>query len=157
MDSQRTEEAPNAHVDLDAPRPQPACVAPESGYQPMKAYDLATGQFVGWLGTHDNSVSLVDSVDEAAYLHWEPSGSDKFLGKETTPNDRYLGLGSSGWACWGLSGGWVDAVVYGADKTIALKSAPERKLYGPNRYLGRDYLKWSDGEDNQNILRFELD
>jgi hypothetical protein len=67
----------------------------------------------------------------------------------------YLGVGTNAHACWGLwtPTGWVNAVVYNADHTIPWKAYPQCKLYGP---VGNGWVKWSDGSDNQNILRCEL-
>jgi hypothetical protein len=127
----------------------------------MACHNLATNQLVGYLGAGGNlnaSTSIVANKEDGANVKWAYVGSDMYLEKDTTPNDRYLGLGSQSYACWGLwtRDGWVDPLVYNQDHTISLKGQTHRKLYGPYRWLGSDWAVWSEGEDNQNILRFEM-
>jgi hypothetical protein len=77
----------------------------------MKCTNLATGEFIGWLGTYNNSVDLVHDSASAASLAWLSYGSDLYLAKETSPADRFLGLGANSSACWGLTGGWNNPIV----------------------------------------------
>lgn len=150
---------PNDQLGLDMNGPRtadPSFKAPPiDQYGVMKCINLATGQFLGYLGTAYNQyVDIVEDVKQAARLKWYGHNSDLYLDRQTDPNDRYLGVGYHSYACYGLwvPNGWVDAVLYNADKTISLKSDPKRKLY---KY-GDNYVCWSDGESNQNILSFEL-
>lgn len=159
MSKQHTEKHPNEllGVDLDAPRPvlqTDAAATSQGTYGKMRCYNLTTGEFVGWLGTYGNNVDLVHDAESAAAVAWSPHGSDMYLRKETSPNDRFLGLGWNGYATWGLTGGWNDPIIYNSDHTISLKTDPKRKLYGP---YGNDWVCWSGGEDNQNLLRCELE
>ena len=124
-----------------------------SGYSKMKCYNKMTKQFVGFIGTHGNSVSLVTDVADAADVKWEPHDNDLYLAKETTPNDRYLAVGERDYAAWDL---WtnlhLEPVVLNSDGTISLKNKPNIKLYGPTRSLGVDYASWTDQPDNSNVL-----
>jgi hypothetical protein len=156
--TRHTEKHPNEllGIDVDSARPglrSNDVVTGETVYRRMKCYNLMTGDFVGYLGTYNNNVDLVGKPEEAAKLAWSSYGSDMYLRKDTSPNDRYLGLGWNSYACWGLTGGWNDAVIFNKDKTISLKSDPKRKLY---KY-GNNWVCWSADEDNQNILRFEFE
>jgi len=157
--TKHTEKHPNELLGINVDAAKPGLLkgdapAGETAYRKMKCFNLMTGDFVGYLGTYNNNVDLVHVANDAAMLAWSSSGSDMYLRKETTPNDRFLGLGWNSYACWGLTGGWNDAVVYNKeDHTISLKSDPKRRLY---RY-GNDWVCWSTGENNQNILRFEFE
>ena len=131
-------------------------------YKKMACYNLATNQLVGYVGAGGSlnaSVSIVANKADGANVKWAPAGSDMYLEKDTDPNDRYLGVGTSSAACWGLwtPTGWINPIVYNPDRTISLKEDPRRKLYGPYRLLGSDWAYWSEpGDNNQNILRFEM-
>lgn len=127
-------------------------------YKKMKCFNLMTGDFKGYLGTHDNYLT-VTNAEGAAPLVWASEGEDLYLEKETTPDDRYLGLGDNSYANWGLKGGWRNPVKLNPDGTISLKDKPGRKLYGPYAKITADYVVWTeDGdENNQNILRFEFE
>ncbi len=153
-----TEKHPNEvlGIDVDAPRPILQSDAPvaRGNYGKMKCYNLSTGDFVGWLASYNNNVYLTQDESAAASVKWLSYKEHTYLEKETSPNDRYLGLGWNGYATWGLTGGWNDPIVYNADHTISLKTDPKRKLYGP---YGNQWVAWSGGEDNQNILRCELE
>jgi hypothetical protein len=158
--ARHTEQHPNEQMGIDADSPKPdlqSAPDPTSAatWKKMACYNLVTGDFVGYLGTYNNNLDLLQDADDAANLVWYSSGSDLYLRKATTPNDRYLGLGWNGYACWGLwtPTGWVNPVVYNSDHTISLKEDPKRKLYGP---YGNDWVCWTGGEDNQNILRCEM-
>jgi hypothetical protein len=128
----------------------------------MACYNLATNQLVGYLGAGGSlnaDVSIVADKADGAAVKWAYVGSDTYLEKDTTPDDRYMGLGVRSYACWGLwtPTGWVNPIVYNPDHTISLKADLSRKLYGPYRYLGSDWAVWSEpGDNNQNILRFEM-
>lgn len=77
------------------------------------------------------------------------------MAKDTTPNDRFLGLAERGYGGWGLQGtDWVHALEYDKDAhTIAL-AGTKRMLYGPYETLGSGYACWSEeGERNTNILK----
>ena len=131
-------------------------------YKKMACYNLATNQLVGYVGAGGSlnaSVAIVANKADGTNVKWAYVGSDTYLEKETTPNDRYLGLGDQSYACWGLwtPTGWVNPIVYNPDGTISLKADSGRKLYGPYRSLGSDWAVWSErGDNNQNILRFEM-
>lgn len=153
-----TEKHPNEELGLDVDSPRPflssdALGASETNFRPMRCYNLITGQAEGWLGTYGNNVDLVHDIKDAAMVDWYSYQSDLYLRKDTNPAYRYLGVGYNSYATWGVTGGWNDAVVYNSDHTISLKSDPKRKLY---KY-GNDWVCWSKGEDNQNILRFEFE
>lgn len=125
-------------------------------YQVMQCTNIATHTIIGYLGVATNEYAIiVDSIEKAQKFKWVSDGSSLYLAKQTTPNDRYLGVGASDCACYGLwiPTGWVDALVYdkNGDKIIYLESDQQRKLY----YDGT-YVKWSKGEKNQNILSMEL-
>ncbi|HUY99088.1 MAG TPA: hypothetical protein VMU89_01965 [Thermomicrobiaceae bacterium] len=159
MSTRHTEDHPaeGLGVDVDAPRnvaQSSATVASGTSFGRMKCYNRSTGAFVGWLGTYNYSVDLVHDADSGAGVAWTPWGSDMYLTMDWSPGYRYLGLGANSYACWGIAGGWTDAIVYNPDHTLSLKSDPKRKLYGP---YGNDWVCWSNGEDNQNILRCELE
>lgn len=158
MNTQQTEiKHPNVLLGLEVDSPmQRAAGAATSPYHKMKCYNLMTKEFNGWLGVGNNQyVDLVHDAKDAANLAWYSHNSDSYLKKDTTPSDRYLGVGANDYACYGLwiPTGWVNAVIYNGDHTISLKEDPKRKLY---KY-GNDWVCWSKGEDNQNILRFEFD
>ena len=139
-------------LSIDTPKPglpREAAAVVEGTYQKMKCYNQVTGQLVGFLGSSGNNADIVQDEKEAASLAWSSYNSDLYLRKDTSPNDRFLGLGWHGYACWGLAGGWNDAVIYNSDQTISLKSDPKRKLY-----IYGAWVCWSEGESNQNILRF---
>ena len=127
-----------------------------NGYKKMRCTNKMTGEFIGYLGTHNNAVAIGPKLDDASDIKWEPNGNDEYLAKETTPNDRYLGGSSGDYAGWGLWIGESAPVVRNSDGTISLKTKTSAKLFGPVRYLGVDYVKWSDTDDNQNILVCEL-
>jgi hypothetical protein len=157
--TQHTEQTANelAGVDVDAPQNSLQTGAPDITnvtFGRMKCFNLSTGQFVGWLGTYNYSVDLVHDVDSGAGLAWNSWGSDMYLMMNWSPGYRYLGLGTSSSACWAIAGGWTKPVIYNPDHTISLKEDPSRKLYGP---YGNDWVYWTNGEDNQNILRCELE
>jgi hypothetical protein len=123
----------------------------EVTYRKMKCTNKMTDEEIGWLGSYGNNLDIVHSVEQGANLVWSSHGKDVYLRKETSPADRYLGLGWNSYACWGLTGGWNDAVIYDIDNhTIALKSDPKRKLC----LYGNDWVCWSDDDNNQNILTF---
>jgi hypothetical protein len=153
-----TEKHPNEilGLDVDATRPSlSAQNAPRANanYRRMKCFDRMTKEFQGWLGSYGNNLDLVHSTDDAAYVAWSDQGSDKFLRKDAVPGDRYLGLGWNSYACWGLTGGWNDAVIYNDDKSVSLKIDPKRKLC---KY-GNDWIRWSEDNNNANILTLELE
>ncbi|MDC0667925.1 hypothetical protein [Nannocystis radixulma] len=126
-------------------------------YKKMKCFNLMTGEFVGYLGTHDNYVTVTDA-NGAANLVWASSGADLYLEKDTTPNDRYLGLADQDYAGWGLKGGWRNPVLFNSDGSISLKDDPRRKLYGPVSKITANYVAFTEaGDNNQNILRFEME
>ena len=127
-----------------------------SEYKKMSCKNRMTGDFVGYLGTHNNSVAIGPKTEDASLIKWVPDDDDQYLAKQTTPNDRYLGGASDGYAGWGLWIGDCAPVVRNSDGTISLKSNLSSKLYGPIRVMGIDYVKWSKDEDNQNILVCEL-
>jgi hypothetical protein len=133
-------------VPSDAPTPE------QSRYRKMKCYYAVNGRLLGWLGTYNDNVDVVTNEKLAAEVAWSWYESDMYLRKTTSPNDRFLGLGWHGYACWSLAGGWNDAIIYNADHTISLKSDPSRKL----SLCGNNWICWSEGESNQNILRFEF-
>lgn len=125
-------------------------------YRTVPCYNRKTNKFVGYLGTNSADLSLVQNTGDTstAWCKWVYQDGNLYLAKETTPQDRWLGLGSNSYAGWGLT--WYDPIVVNADKTISLKSAPERRLYGPFNKGGVDYLRWSEDDTNDDILRIEL-
>lgn len=129
-----------------------------ANYKKMKCFNLMTGEMVGYLGTHDNFLTIVPAA-EAVAVQWDTEGSDLYLDKDTSPTDRYLGLADQSYAGWGLKGGgYRNPILFNRDGTISLKAAPGRKLYGPYAKITANYVCWTeDGEDNQNILRFEME
>jgi hypothetical protein len=149
-------------IDVDAPNPNPnpdlqgeAPKVTDTGWKKMKCFNLSTGDFVGYLANSNSWAFLTQDEGSAANLAWSPNGADMYLQNEASPSNRYLGLGTNSYACWGLwtPTGWVNAVLYNQDHTISLKAFPSNKLYGP---YGNGWVCFSGGEDNQNILRFEL-
>lgn len=126
-------------------------------YKKMKCTNLMTGEFVGYLGTHDNYLTVTDRAG-AVDVVWASEDSDLYLEKETTPDDRYLGLADQGYAGWGLKGGWRNSVLFNSDGSISLKEDTRRKLYGPIAKLTSNYVAFTEaGESNQNILKFEME
>jgi hypothetical protein len=128
-------------------------------YGVMKCTNIVTNEFRGYLGTATNQYAdIVSDISAAAKFKWYSYYSELYLERQTEPNDRYLGVGVtlSGitYADYGLwtPTGWVNAVLYNSDKSISLKADPRRKLYEYD-----DYVCWTNGESNQNILAFELD
>ena len=129
-----------------------------AGFVKFKAFDRQTGEFKGWLGTADNDACLVADVKDAIGVQWVNSDTLKYLAKESSPA-RYLGLDTNSYVSWGLwTGDYKCAVQLQADGTISMKEDSKRRLYGPYRKpLGStDWLCWSDNNDNDNILRFEV-
>lgn len=143
---------------LDGPRTEDMTfMAPNiDGYRKMKCTIIGTNDNVGYLGTETNQyMCIVKNIEDASNFKWLYSGQETYLQKETTPNDRYLGVGYQNQACYGLwtPTGWVNAISYNPiDHTICLKSDAKRKLYMDN-----NKVCWSNGEDNQNILAFEME
>jgi hypothetical protein len=138
----------------DTPKPGVATDAPtneQSRFRKLKCYYAGNGQLVGWLGDYNANVDVVTKEKSAAEVAWSWYASDMYLRKSTSPNDRFLGLGWHGYACWVLAG-WNDAVIYNADHTISLKSEPSRKLC----LYGNNWVCWSEGESSRHILRFEF-
>jgi hypothetical protein len=86
----------------------------------LACYNLRTSELVGYLGAGGSlnaSTSIVANKADGANVKWAYVGSDTYLAKDTTPNNRYLGLGSQSYACWGLwtPTGWVNPIVYNLD------------------------------------------
>ena len=132
-----------------------------SGYGKMHCYNRMTGKSVGYMGaTWDNYVSLVANEAEAAKVQWETHRGDVYLGKGTNPDDRYLAVSVREYAGWDL---WANVnlkpVVLNGDGTVSLKEDPTRKLYGPYRSMGVDYVCWTESHDsnNSNILVCKLE
>jgi hypothetical protein len=126
-------------------------------YEHAKCYNFSTGEFLGWLGrVGDNYVSVEKEEKNAHGVRWQFDGNDLYLSKETSgsPGGRYLGEGSSGYADWGLGGGYYAPVLYNKDLTISLKSDPKRKLY----LVGDNEVRWSDSGKSVpvSLLRIEL-
>lgn len=125
----------------------------------MLCYNRMTKAFVGYMGTHNNYVILVENENDAANVKWESDGDkNQYLAKETSPNKRYLAVSNSDYAGWDL---WANEnlkpVRLNADGTISLKEDNDIKLYGPCSSLGTDYICWTekDDKDNSNILVFK--
>jgi hypothetical protein len=110
-----------------------------TNYKKMKCFNLMTGDFKGYLGTHDNYLTVTDAAG-AALLVWASEGEDLYLEKETTPDDRYLGLSERDYAGWGLKGGWRNPVLRNSDGSISLKENPGRKLFGPVSGISANYV-----------------
>lgn len=137
-------------------------VSAEPGYHRVQCYNRDTKEFLGWLGTYDANVWIISKdnyekwKDYIAYCKFSyASGDDTYLEKSTVPYDRWLGLGDSSYAVWGLTGGRNNPIIYNADHTISLKEKPERKLYGP--YGHGSYVCWSDNDNNQNIITLVME
>lgn len=134
-----------------------------ANYKVMKVLNLMTGQALGYLGTHDNCTCIVARKEDAAQVQWDAEGDDVYLDKQTSPTDRYLGVSDLGYGSWGLKGAnYREPVIYNRDKSISLKSATSRKLYGPYHRPGiindTDWICWTGKDDNnQNILGFEME
>jgi len=149
MSTHHTEKHPNELLgaDVDSPRPvlhSGSSVTSESTYRKMKCYNLATGAVVGWLGTYGNNVDLVHDAAAAVGVAWSPYGSDMYLRKATSPNDRFLGLG---WNVPKLPGlGEVDWSAFCA----ALTDAGYR---GPVCVEGEDRAFEGSLEDRKRSLR----
>ncbi len=124
--------------------------------------NLKTGAKVGYLGVGTSqNVSIVADKSQAARVEWrrDVEPGQLYLGKDTTPDDRFLGLGNNGYADWGLwqAGGgsqkrYIDYLNY--DKgtgIIALGDNPSRKLYAYG-----DWACWSEG-DNDQILSCRME
>jgi hypothetical protein len=128
-----------------------------ANYKKMKCFNLMTGEFQGYVGTHDNYLTVTDAAG-AANIQWDTEGEDLYLDKDTTPTDRYLGLADQRYAGWGLKGGQRNPVILNRDGSISLKEKPGMKLYGPYEKLTANYICWTEeNENNQNILRFEFE
>ncbi|CAA9484457.1 MAG: hypothetical protein AVDCRST_MAG96-1183 [uncultured Segetibacter sp.] len=128
-------------------------------YGVMKCTNIVTNEFRGYLGTYGfEYADIVSDISAAEKFRWYIYESDLYLERYTYPNNRYLGLYRSegvdyaDYGLWTITG-WVNAVLYNSDKSISLKADPRRKLY---KY-DDNYLAWTTGESNQNILALELD
>lgn len=129
-----------------------------AGYHKLACKNLKTDSLVGYLATVRNYAILTLNKDEGSWVQWRYEDKVTFLGKETSPNDRFLGLAERSYAGWGLQGtDWVSALDYDQKThTIALHGT-KRMLYGPYETLGSGYVCWSDeGDDNSNILKCEM-
>jgi len=76
-----------------------------AGYRKMKAFDKMTGDMKGWLGSTANmNLYMYDSEDDkhVAWVRFADFKDQKWLARDTTPNDRFLGLATQGYATWGL-------------------------------------------------------
>ncbi|MBI1686157.1 PI-PLC domain-containing protein [Caulobacter hibisci] len=120
-------------------------------YRTVKCYTRATGAFAGYLGSYENTLYLFQSTSEASAVKWTYRDHDLYLAKEE--NDRWLGEGRNNYAGWGLGSTWYAPVLYNDDKSISLKSAPDRHLRGPD---SDGYLYWSADDSATDILTFEL-
>ena len=135
---------------------QPQVVA---GYRKMKAFDKMTGDLKGWLGSTGNmNLYLYDSEDDShvAWVRFADFKDQKWLARDTTPNDRFLGLATQGYATWGLTGGWNNPIIWHPDHTISLDPKHDASLRNRFLYLYKGYCCFSDDASNSNILRFEF-
>ncbi len=121
-------------------------------YRTVKCFNRQSGDFAGYLGTHDNCLTLVQSTAEAAWCKWTYKNGDLHLAKDTAPGDRWLGRATGGYAGWGLD--WYAPVTYNGDKTVSLKGEPAHMLYGPTG--DETYISWSDTANNAGALTLQL-
>ncbi len=129
-----------------------------SGYHKLECRNFNTKQVVGYLASNNNYVTLTSDKENGAWVQWRYKDNLTYLAKDTTPNDRFLGLAEQGYGGWGLQGTeWSGPLDYDGDNhTIALRGTT-RYLYGPYETLGKAYACWSEeGEKNSNILRCEM-
>ena len=130
-----------------------------AGYRKMKAFDKMTGDFKGWLGSTGNmNLYLYDLEDDShvAWVRFADFKDQKWLARDTTPNDRFLGLATQGYATWGLTGGWNNPIIWHPDHTISLDPKHDASLRNRFLYLYKGYCCFSDDGSNSNILRFEF-
>ncbi|MBU2359324.1 MAG: hypothetical protein KKB02_10395 [Alphaproteobacteria bacterium] len=134
-----------------------------STYFHLRAYDLMTNEPKGWLGCTQgaaaNYLRLYDDKDAASFVKYVNDGDLKYLARDTTPNDRYLGLATNSYAGWGLKGGWRNPIKLHANGSISLDpyedaSFKDRYLYLYGASVYSDYLCWSEDANNSNILSF---
>jgi hypothetical protein len=130
-----------------------------SGYTKMLCFNRMTREKVGYMGTHDNYVSLVEDESDAVDVKWESDGDKgQYLAKATSPNNRYLAVSNRDYAGWDL---WANEnlkpVRLNEDGTISLKEDKDIKLYGPCSSLGTNYICWTKpgDNDNSNVLVFK--
>jgi hypothetical protein len=139
---------PNEGLDLDAQAPNFKAAA--GAYQKVQCFNRMTKNSIGYLGSWANSVYVAPSESDGSNCEWRYSGNDVYLSKQNSPNDRFLGVGLSSSAGWGLQGtNWVCAVILNPDGTISQKADPKLKLSGTNN----SYVYWvEDDGAHQNIF-----
>ncbi|PXA96038.1 hypothetical protein DMC18_02640 [Caulobacter sp. D5] len=122
-------------------------------YRIVKCYDRLSGAFAGYLSTHGNNVTVVSDEKDATPFNWYHYGSDLYLTKNSSPA-RYLGEAGGKRADWGLwAGDYCAPVIYNADSSVSLASAPGRRLRLPS---GDDRVFWSDDDTATDILQIDL-
>lgn len=129
----------------------------------MKCYHKGIPrEFVGYLSWRGNQTAAIgegaDYPPAEVYWYDGPNG-DTYLGKETSPYDRFLGMGDYWYACWALwqvrNMGYFTNVIYNPDHTISPGTYPRRFLAGPYEQYGINWVWWAP-EGDPNILVCEL-
>lgn len=129
-----------------------------AGYHKLECRNINTNEIVGYLGNVRGYGVLEQKKSDGAWVQWRYKDNMTYLAKDTTPNDRFIGLAENSYSGWGLQGtNWVSAVDYDSAKHTLALSGTKRFLYGPYETLGSAYVCWSkEGESNSNILKCEM-
>jgi FAD/FMN-containing dehydrogenase len=134
-----------------------------SSYRRMKCFNKATGAFVGYLSNRNSQSTALGIGDDypPSECCWVEQNGWQYLAQSTSPNDRYLGVSDSWYACWSLwqagkSSGYYTNVIYHPDGTIEAGNYPGRFLAGPYSKIGTDWAWWAPATEST-ILRCELE
>ncbi len=65
-------------------------------YKKMKCFNLMTGEFVGYLGTHDNYVTVTDAAGASDDVVWASRRGPSTSRRRPRPTIRFLGLRGPG-------------------------------------------------------------
>ena len=109
--------------------------------------------------TGNDNLYLYEDKDDrhVAEVKFVDYKDQKWLAKDTSPNDQFAGVATQSYATWGLSGGWNNPVLWNADHTISLDPKYKPEYKNRSLYLYSGYCCWSDDATNSNILRFEFE
>lgn len=143
--------------------PPDAGQADEVTYKWVKCYTSGLNKnFVGYLSTRGfEHVAIGDGADypKAECYWWEGKEGDDYLGKRTSPKDRWLGYGTGWYAGWALGQarnmGYYTNVIYNPDHTISPGTYPRRYLAGPYESGGINWCWWAPAGEST-ILVCEL-
>jgi len=133
----------------------------ETTYRKMECFKGPNKESVGYLSDRFSNSAAVGTGDDypASMCYWFEKNGAMYLAKKTSPNDRCLGLGDSGYASWALQQarnmGYFTNIIRNPDGTLSPGIAPETYLAGPYNKYGVDWVWWAP-KGHPDILVCEL-